>query len=280
MSRIALVTGTSSGIGLSTSVLLAKSGFNVVATMRDMGKAASVEAKAKEAGVKLDMRRLDVQDDNSVNACVNEVLTTYGRIDVLVNNAGAGYLGTLEMTPFDALRQTMDLNFFGVWRGTQAVFPSMRAAGSGRIITVSSVAGLVGLPFSDAYSAAKFAVEGLMESLAPVAKRFGISVSVVEPAFVNTGFSGAVQKLFISSAQPAREVYTPMLGPFIARARQMWDKTGQTANDVAKIIVDAATVEVPHFRYVTSEYGRTTVSQKYVDPTGDSVVAASSARLS
>jgi NAD(P)-dependent dehydrogenase (short-subunit alcohol dehydrogenase family) len=280
MSGVALVTGSSSGIGLSTSMFLAQAGFSVVATMRDMGKAASVEAKAKEAGVKLDMRRLDVQDDNSVNACVNEVLTTYGRIDVLVNNAGAGYLGTLEMTPFDALRQTMDLNFFGVWRVTQAVFPSMRAAGSGRIITVSSVAGLVGLPFSDAYSAAKFAVEGLMESLAPVAKRFGISVSVVEPAFVNTGFSGAVQKLFISAAQPAREVYTPMLGPFIARARQMWDKTGQTANDVAKIIVDAATVEVPHFRYVTSEYGRTTVSQKYVDPTGDSVVAASSARLS
>ncbi len=279
MSRIALVTGTSSGIGLSASVLLAQSGFNVVATMRDMAKAASLEARAKEAGVRLDIRRLDVQDDNSVNACVNDVLAAYRRIDLLLNNAGAGYLGTLEMTPFDALRQTIDLNFFGVWRVTRAIFPSMRTAGSGRIITVSSVAGLIGLPFSDAYSAAKFAVEGLMESLAPVAKRLGIFVSVVEPGFVSTGFSGAVQKLFFSSAQPAREAYIPMLGPFVARAREMGDKTGQTADDVAKIIVDAATVEVPHFRYVTSEYGRTIVSQKYVDPTGDSIVAASGARL-
>jgi NAD(P)-dependent dehydrogenase (short-subunit alcohol dehydrogenase family) len=260
-------------------VLLAQSGFDMVATMRDMAKAASLEARAKEAGVRLDIRRLDVQDDNSINACVNDVLAAYGRIDLLLNNAGAGYLGALEMTPFEALRQTMDLNFFGVWRVTQAVFPSMRAAGSGRIITVTSVAGLIGLPFSDAYSAAKFAVEGLMESLAPVAKRLGISVSVVEPAFVNTGFSGAVQKSFFSSAQPAREAYIPMLGPFVARAREMWEKTGQTADDVAKIIVDAATAEVPHFRYVTSQYGRTTVSQKYLDPTGDSVIAASSARL-
>jgi len=279
MSRIALVTGTSSGIGLSASVLLAQSGFAVVATMRDVAKGAPLEAKAKEAGVTLDIRRLDVQDDNSVNACLNEVLTTYGRIDVLVNNAGAGYLGTLEMTPFDALRQTMDLNFFGVWRVTQAVFPVMRTVRSGRIISVSSLAGLIGLPFFDAYSAAKFAVEGMMESLAPIAKRFGICVSLIEPGWVETGFASAVQKVFLGSPQPAREVYVPMLGPYIGRAREMSAKAGQTADDVAKIIVDAATTEVPHFRYATSEYARTTVSQKYVDPTGDSVIAASGARL-
>lgn len=279
MNRIVVVTGTSSGIGLSTSVLLAQSGFQVIATMRDVARAAPLEAKANEAGVKLEIRNLDVQDDNSVHACVSDVLRSHGRIDVLVNNAGAGYLGSLEMTPSDALRQIMDLNFFGVWRVTQAVFPSMRNSRSGRIISVSSIAGLIGLPFSDAYCAAKFAVEGMMESLAPVAKRFGIHVSLIEPGWVDTGFAGAVQKVFLTSLQPAREVYAPILGPYIGRVREMSTKTGQTADDIARIIVDAATAETPHFRYATSEYVQNTASQKYVDVMGDSVVAASGARL-
>lgn len=279
MSRVALVTGTSSGIGLSTSVLLAQSGFDVVATMRDVARAAPLEARANQAGIKLDLRRLDVQDEPSVETCVRDVLRVYGRIDVLVNNAGAGYLGTYEMTPLDALRQTMDLNFFGVWRVTQAVFPSMRTAGTGRIISVSSIAGLVGLLFFDAYSAAKFAVEGLMEGLAPVAKRFGISVSLIEPGLVYTGFSGVVQKVFFGSPQPAREVYLPMVGPYVDRMREMRAKVGETPDDVARVIVEAATAESPHLRYVTSEYARSIASQKYVDPTGDSVPKALSAWL-
>ncbi len=279
MKPIALITGTSSGIGLSSAVLLAQGGFTVVATLRDMAKAAPLEAKADAAGVKVEIRKLDVQDDSSVKDCVRDVLSAHGRIDVLVNNAGAGYLGSLEMTPLDALRQTMDLNFFGVWRVTQAVFPSMRSAGSGRIISVSSLAGLIGLPFFDAYSAAKFAVEGMMESLAPLAKRFGIHVSLIEPAWVDTGFAGAVQKVFLGSPQPAREVYASMLGPYVGKAREMSAKAGQRADEIARVILEAATVEAPHFRYATSEYAKSAASQKYVDLTGDSVVATSSARL-
>src|SRR5213080_757154 len=154
MARIALVTGTSSGIGLSTAVALARKDFTVVATMRNLGKAAALQARAKADGVALDVRQLDVQDEHSVDACVRDVLRDHGRIDVLVNNAGAGFLGTLEQTSFEDLRRTMDINFFGVWRVTRAVLPAMRTARSGRIISVTSIGGLIGQPFNDAYCAA------------------------------------------------------------------------------------------------------------------------------
>jgi NAD(P)-dependent dehydrogenase (short-subunit alcohol dehydrogenase family) len=279
MSQVALVTGTSSGLGASTAALLAQAGFHVVATMRDLARAGPLQTRAKEMGVQLDVRRLDVQDDACIVACVGELLGQHGRIDVLVNNAGAGYLGTLEMTPFDALQQTMDVDFFGVWRVTAAVFPSMRAAGSGRIISVSSIAGLIAMPFSEAYCAAKFAVEGLMESLAPVARHFGVHVSLVEPGAVHTGFVDAVRARFMASAQPAREVYGPLLAAYVTRVNETFAGTGQTADEVARVIVGAATDAVPHFRYVTSDYVRDRVRAKYVDPTGDSVVAAAAARI-
>ncbi len=149
------------------------------------------------------------------------MLGFYGRIDVLVNNAGAGYLGTLEVTLLEALRQTMDLSIFWVWRVTQAVFPSMRTAGIGRTISVSSLAGLDSLLVSDAYSAARFVLEGLMEGFVPVAKRFGINVSRIEPGLVDIGFAGVLQKVFFGSPQPAREVYVPMRGPYVARLSEM-----------------------------------------------------------
>jgi NAD(P)-dependent dehydrogenase (short-subunit alcohol dehydrogenase family) len=179
--KIALVTGTSSGIGLSTAVQLAQHGFTVIATMRDIEKAGPLQARAQEVGVEIDLQRLEVQDNASVANCVQYVLQKYGHIDLLVNNAGAGFRGTMEQTSLPELRRTMEVNFFGVWRLTQAVFPTMRDAHAGRIITVTSIGGIIGQPFNDAYCAAKFAVEGFMESLAPVARRLGIAISLIEP---------------------------------------------------------------------------------------------------
>lgn len=121
--RVALITGTSSGIGLSTATLLAQSGFTVVATMRNLAKSGALEERAGAAGVPLDIRELDVQDDASVNDCIQDVLETYDRVDILVNNAGAGLLGTLEQTSFADMQKTIDIDFYGVWRTTQAVSP-------------------------------------------------------------------------------------------------------------------------------------------------------------
>ena len=122
------------------------------------------------------------------NLLSKKLYPTYNNIDILINNAGSGFLGTLEQTSLSQAQEIMDVNFFGVWRLTQAVLPSMRKNKSGHIISITSVGGIMGQPFNDAYCAAKFAVEGMMESLAPVVKRFGVNVSLVEPGPVSSEF--------------------------------------------------------------------------------------------
>ncbi|MCY1063470.1 SDR family NAD(P)-dependent oxidoreductase [Nannocystis sp. RBIL2] len=207
MEQVAIITGTSSGIGLASAVVLAKAGFRVVATMRNLGKANALRERAADAGVELDIRQLDVVDQASVDACVSGVLRDHGRIDVLVNKAGAGYLGTFEHTPIAAAQRVMDLNYFGVWRVSQAVFPGMRERGSGRIITVSSLGGVIGTPFNDVYCAAKFAVEGLVEAAAPAAKVLGIHMSLVQPGPVATEFAS-------TAVPPQEESSLPTSGPY------------------------------------------------------------------
>src|SRR4051794_3436650 len=155
--------------------------------MRDTARAGALQAAAKEASVSLDVRVLDVTDPASVEAC----LTGLDQLDALVNNAGAGHVGTLEQESVQDVRAVMEVNFFGVLHVTKAALPLLRAS-KGRVLTVTSVGGVVGQPFNEAYCAAKFAVEGFMESLAPVAATTGVSVSVVEP--------GAVASEFVSNA--------------------------------------------------------------------------------
>ena len=279
MSKFALVTGTSSGIGLETALLLAGNGFQVIATMRDLKKREELDRRAKLLGVDLDIRTLDVTHSQSVDGCIQDVRRLYGTIDLLVNNAGSGYLGTLEQTPETALRRMMDVNFHGVWRTTQAVMPAMRAAGSGRIITVTSIGGVVGQPFNDAYCASKFAVEGLMESLAPVARRLGIFVSLVEPGAVKSDFVETVSK----SSDTVIETdgaYDSMRAEYETAVRKTYAEVAQTSVQVAATIVEAAVAEVPLFRYQTSEEIRAIVARKLVDTTGETAVAMSGARLS
>ncbi|MGL4611682.1 MAG: SDR family oxidoreductase [Trueperaceae bacterium] len=272
--KTALVTGTSSGIGFSTALELAKAGFVVTATMRDMAKSETLMAKAKDEEVTLELLQLDVQDDTSVKNAVAALIQKHGRIDVLVNNAGAGYLGTLEQTPLEDAQRVMDVNFFGVWRVTQAVLPHMREQKSGRIISVSSIGGLVGQVFNDAYSASKFALEGAMESLAPVVKKMGVHVSLIEPGPVNTEFVANVGGLL--KRQPlAGDPYLLLMQTYMNFIQKAFT-TGQTSDDIAKVILEAATDATPHFRYVTSENAKQRVSFKYVDMTGDSVIAATS----
>ena len=279
MSKIALITGTSSGIGLDTALALAEAGFYVVATMRNLDQAGPLRQAAAAQGLALDIRPLDVQDDASVAACVQGVLQAHGRIDLLVNNAGSGFLGTLEETPMAELRAVMEVNFFGVWRVTQAVFGAMRAARSGRIVSVTSIGGLIGQPFNDAYCAAKFAVEGMMESLAPVAQRVGVQVSLIEPGPVNTEFVAAVQRKAMSAEASPIEAYTPLREAYLAGAKQAFATLGQSGADVARVIVEAATAPVPHLRYATSDLIRGLIGRKYVDTTGDAVLALVGARL-
>lgn len=278
MKKIALVTGTSSGIGLSSALALAKAGFTVVATMRNLDKAQALQQAAHAQGLMLELQQMDVQDQASVAACVQQVIQTHGQIDLLVNNAGSGFLGAMEETGMSELQQVMDVNFYGVWRVTQAVFPHMRAAGAGRILTVSSVGGLIGQPFNDAYCAAKFAVEGFMESLAPVAQRFGIQVALIEPGPVNSEFVANVRKT--GSLQiNGIAAYAAMRTSYLEGAAQAFASIGQNPDDIARLIADAATAPGMHLRYPSSEPIRGLISKKYVDPSGDSILSINGARL-
>ena len=213
MSPVALITGTSSGIGLSSAVAAAAHGFTTVATLRDSTKDGALRAAAEAAGVTLDIRPLDVVDPDSISACIAGVVADHGTLDVLVNNAGRGFVGTIEQVTMEEMRAVMEVNFFGVVATTKAAMPHLRAS-RGRVITVTSVGGVVGQPFNEAYCAAKFAVEGFMESLAPVAATVGVHVAVVEPGPVRTEFVNNVgvdvDKLFAGAGE-----YTPALQAYL-----------------------------------------------------------------
>ncbi|WP_025157722.1 SDR family oxidoreductase [Leifsonia aquatica] len=268
---VALVTGTSTGIGLETAIALARSGWDVVATVRDVSRADRLHDAAAAAGVSLDLRALDVTDGSASAALVEQVATERGRLDALVNNAGAAALGTAETMGIDRVRAAMEVNFFGVVQLTQAALPALRASG-GRVVTVSSVGGIVGQPFNDAYCAAKFAVEGFMESLHPVAAAHGVAVIVVEP--------GAVASEFVANATEGRDAaladagpYAPQLAAYLERTAGAFAAAQQPA-EVAAVIERVLTEAEPPFRVQTSDAARAFVGITLADLDGSRVTGA------
>ena len=181
--KLALITGSSSGIGLLTAVELARGGYQVVATMRDLARRTRLDEAAERAGVadKLDLRRLDVTETDTIPALVDAVVRDRGRIDVLVNNAGFAMAGFVEDLRLAEIRQQFETNFFGHVAMTKAVLPIMRRQRSGHIIMVSSISGRVGQPVLSSYSSSKFALEGWGEALRIETFSLGIRVVLVEP---------------------------------------------------------------------------------------------------
>ena len=188
--KIAIVTGSSSGIGYATSLILARNGFYTYASARNINKSASLQSTADAERLPLKLIQLDVTDDRSVKAAVEEVVSEKGRIDVLVNNAGYGLFGAFEDLSVDEIKAQFETNFFGVIRVTQHVLPIMRSgiADGGIIVNVSSVNGHVPFPVISAYVATKFALEGLSESIAYEIEPFGIKVILIEPGAIGSGF--------------------------------------------------------------------------------------------
>lgn len=279
---VALVTGCSTGVGLHAAVRLAEAGWQVVATMRDTGKSAALLAEATRLGVEADIEvlALDVTEQASIDHAVADVLARHGRIDLLVNNAGAGFLGSVEQTSDADLRRTMEVNFFGVWNMTKAVVPHMRERGSGRIVSVTSVGGLLGQPFNEAYCAAKFAVEGMMEGFAPLARQMGIKVSLVEPGPINTEFVASVRSSSAQAIAGMNEPYAGMVASYMGATGNVFATFGQTGDDIARIIVDLAGQDNPQFRTITSDFAKAMVKPKVVDETGNNVIDLFAARLS
>jgi len=267
-SPITLVTGTSSGIGLEIALQAAAAGHTVIATMRDLAKAGALRDAASANGVTVDVRRLDVTDPESVDACIASVVADHGRLDALVNNAGAGHVGTIENETLDEVRAVMEVNFFGVVAVTKAAMPHLRATG-GRVVSVTSVGGAVGQPFSEAYCAAKFAVEGFMESLTPVAATVGVRVSVVEPGAVASEF---VPNIGLSSATmvAAAGAYGPALAAYLTTSGSSFAKA-QSSADAAAAIVEVLVADAPPARAQTSAGARGFVGTKFADLDGSAV---------
>jgi NAD(P)-dependent dehydrogenase (short-subunit alcohol dehydrogenase family) len=270
-----VITGASGGIGVATTRELAAAGWAVVATARrpeSSGALRDLEEQFPEVG----LRTLDVTSDESVDSCIGSILADLGSIDLLVNNAGAGHRGTLEQITIEELSQSIDLNFLGVARVTKAVLPAMRKAGAGRVITVTSLNGIVALPFSDAYNAAKFAVEGLMESLAAVMREFGVSISVLEPGPVRTAFFANLGGH--AGTVGDNDPYALLINRFNARMAAL-GSGGQSAESVASVIREIAADPSPALRYQSSEQSRALAARKLVDTTGRSILEATTTLL-
>lgn len=268
--KVVLVTGTSTGIGLAAAVAAARAGLHTVATMRDTGRADALLEAAAEAGVSdlIQVKPLDVTDAGSVARCVAEVVAEHGRLDAVVNNAGAGFVGTIEQHGMEPVRAAMEVNYFGVVEVTRVALPHLRASG-GRVITVTSVGGMIGQPFNEAYCAAKFAVEGFMESLAPVVATTGVQVAVVEPGAVTSEFVATIGidvPTLLTEAGP----YAPALRAYLGRTSQAYDHA-QTSAEAAAPVVEALTAERMPFRVQTSDWARDFVGIKLADLDGSAV---------
>lgn len=234
-SKVALVTGASSGIGQATAEQLAKAGYTVYGTSRRGGDAAQRLFK---------MLPLDVTSDESVAEAVKTVIHEEGRIDLLVNNAGFGVAPAgAEESSLDQARSIFDTNFFGLVRMTRAVVPHMRRQGSGRIINIGSVLGFLPMPYMALYSATKHAVAGYSESLDHELRTLGIRVSVVEPAYINTPFDANLMK-----PDAPLEVYRDIRAGVERRVKEVL-VSADGPEVVAEVVVKAAGAARPKLHY-------------------------------
>jgi NAD(P)-dependent dehydrogenase (short-subunit alcohol dehydrogenase family) len=185
---IAVVTGSSSGIGYETSLALSRDGIYTYATMRDTARSDTMNKIVDKEHLPLEILELDVNNEESVIRGIQQIIDKENRIDILVNNAGYGLFGALEDISMDEIKRQFETNFFGAIRTIKEVLPTMRDQKSGIIVNVSSLSGLVGIPAQCIYCSSKFALEGLSESISYELQPFGIKVILIEPGVINTSF--------------------------------------------------------------------------------------------
>ena len=262
--KIAVITGTSSGFGLLTAVELARQGFEVVATMRDLGRRSYLEEAAARAGVgaKIDVRKLDVTEFDRIPTFVAEVLSDYKRIDVLVNNAGFAMAGFAEDLQLEEIRLQFETNFFGAVAMTKAVLQAMRAQKSGHIIMLSSVGGQHGSPIISSYSASKHALEGWSESLRLEVGSLGIKVVLIEPGAFRTDIWTRNAKL--------GERVSDAASPNLERAQKMRAHVSKMPKgdplEVVRRIAQVAQDPNPRLRYLVGTDARVQMWLKRVLP--------------
>ena len=186
--RLAIVTGSSTGIGFETSLMLARNGYFTYATMRNIQKSKKIQRIAQQENLPIRVFEMDFDNYNSVKTTIEKIISERNRIDILVNNAGYGLFGALEDLPMEEIKRQYETNVFGVIRVSQNVLPIMRSQRDGIIVNISSVSGLAGIPSQSVYVSTKYALEGLSESLSFEVETYGIKIILIEPGVINTGF--------------------------------------------------------------------------------------------
>ncbi len=248
--KVAIVTGSSSGIGYETALALARNGFRTYATMRNLEKAKAILDAAKGEKLQIHTVELDVTEEKSVIDAIKTIMSDAGRIDVLVNNAGYGLTGSLEDLSMSEIKAQYETNVFGLIRVTQAVLPIMRKQKSGVIVNISSIGGKMAMPLSSPYIGTKFAVEGLSESIAYDLEPFGIKVVIIEPGAIKTNF-GTGMAVATKNLDPS--------SPYFKNLQHLQDtlgsllKNGTHPSKVAQVILGAVTSSNPSLRYTVGE---------------------------
>src|SRR6476660_6872812 len=246
---VAVVTGSSSGNGFETSLLLAKNRFYTYATMRNLEKSARIKEIAKKDSLPIEVLQLDVTDDKSVTDAIDVISNRQGRIDVLVNNAGYEQHGPVEELSMEEIKTQFETNFFGAVRVMKAVLPIMRKQRSGTIVNISSIGGKIGVPLNSAYVGSKFALEGFSESMKYELEGFGIKVILIEPGAVNTNY--------LENSKQAQKAMNPdspyaELSKMVSEGvRERFKETiSSSPMQVAEVILTAIKSEKPNTRYL------------------------------
>jgi len=243
--KVALVTGSSSGIGYETALMLARNGFDTYATMRNANKSKEIEEITKKENLPLRVLKLDVTDDRSVDDAINNILNEKKSIEVVVNNAGYGLMGSIEDSSLDEIKAQFETNFFGAIRVMQKVLPIMRQQKAGTIVNVSSIAGRIGFPMGSSYVSSKFALEGLSESMSYELEQFGIRILLIEPGVINTNFAFVTPKKALDTNSPYSPIMNKMQENLVSTIAN-----GTSPKEVANVILRAITEDSPERRYL------------------------------
>ncbi len=255
MSKTILITGASSGIGRTTAKYFQREGWNVIATMRGPQK----EKELAELENVL-VTRLDVRDSRSITAAVEEGVAKFGKIDVLLNNAGYGSYGVLEATAVEKIRRQFEVNVIGLLETTKALLPHFRANQAGVIINISSIGGKMSFPLGTLYHGSKFAVEGLSEALSFEMEAIGVKVKIVEPGMIKTDFGG---RSFDFNNDESLQEYQGLVGKVLAAMGPLGESGSEPAV-VAEVIYKAATDGTDQLRYTAGPDAEQIVANRKV----------------
>jgi NAD(P)-dependent dehydrogenase (short-subunit alcohol dehydrogenase family) len=254
--EVAVVTGSSTGIGFETSLALAKNGYLTYATMRktEGGGSKQIADITKNENLPLNVLQLDVENDKSVLNAVNRIVTENSRIDVVVNNAGYALVGALEETSTEEIKAQFETNFFGAVRVMQAVIPIMRKQRSGKIVNITSMGGRIAIPLDSIYHATKFALEGLSESIQYELEPFGIKIILIEPGAVGTNFwkNWRMATKASSSSDNNNSPYKQIENNIFESFKKM-EQNAIHPSEVTKVILQAVIADNPDFRYVVGK---------------------------